>query len=328
MTRISENQLSRSLILDIQNNQTLVNKYAEEVSSGYKVQKPGDSSRSATISQFQQLLERLEGHQERTTYVDGMLMYQEGIVANANDLLVRAQEVAAQAGNETIDPALRSALADEVFQIRDQMVTLANSRYQGRYIYGGADDDDPPYDATTYTNPAAGSASERYIHDGEDGTDVTRTVRITDDLSIRVNTAGSQVFDNAIYALERLGRALEGYRTEPAVGQPDGSGTAYSLPAEYDEQTQDIIDTIDLLRTAREDDVMLESASIAARLRRVDGARQVLDLGKTQAQEMLDSLQNADYFESASNLTEAQTALQASFTVTAQILRQSILNFL
>jgi flagellin-like hook-associated protein FlgL len=157
-----------------------------------------------------------------------------------DELLVRAKEIAQQGANEALSPSARAFLAEEVFQIRDQVVGLANSSYQGRYVYGGADDDDPPFDAGIYNEPITGPASIKYDFDAEIGTSQERSIKLTDDVSITINTPGDRVFGTTIEALERLGRSLSGYATTPDSGITDGGGVGYVFPADYKIQTADI----------------------------------------------------------------------------------------
>lgn len=328
MTRVTDFQLSRTTLRDIFRNRQELASRSEELSSGYKASKPGDSQFSGTIAQYREALQRIDGQRTRISAATGILSFQEGTLGQANELLIKAKELATQAANETLGPEVRSQMASEAFQLRDAMVSLANSQYQGRYVFGAADDDDPPYDAATYTEPSSGSASERYVFDAESGTSTTRSVNVADNLSVRVNTAGDTVFDNAIQGLERLGRALQGVRTTLTGGVPDGGGTAYTFPTDLGEQTAEIQATIEVLNQARTDDVMPERVDIAGRLKRLETAEKVLELGKATAEEILGGLQSADIAESASALSNAQVALEASFAVSSRVLNQSILDFL
>ena len=328
MTRITEQQLRRTLVSDLRQNREFVNRYSAELSSGYAVSVPGDSNVSGTVAQFREALDKIAGYKQRISTVTSVLSLQDEVTSQANEVLIRAKEIATQAASETNDPANRAQLANEVWQLRDQLASLANTQYQGRYIYGCADDDDPPYDPQTYAVPATGSASTRYAFDNESGTSDTRSVKITDDLTITVNTPADELFGNAMSALERLGRALDGYDTLPASGAPDGSGAAFNLPGDFAAQTAAIQNAINLLDTARTTDIMPERVALGGKLKRLDGAMSVLEMSETNAKSVLARLQDADYAESASNLTQAQTALQASYTVTTRVLSLSILDYL
>lgn len=327
--RVSDSQVVRNLIGSIVRNRGEINKYSDEVSTGYKVLDPSDSKQAGTIAKYQESLARVEGYKNRIASVQSQLNFQDDILVQVNDLLLRAKEVATQGANEINGPEGRQQMAAEVWEMRDHLVQLANSTFKGRYLFGGADDDDPPYDqASNYTNPATGSAALRYAFDAEAGTSAVRNVQISDDLSIAVNTPGNQLFNNALYALERLGRALEGYDTQPATGAPSGAGNAYTFPTDFGTQTQAIQNAIDLLDTARTDDIMPERVSLGGRMRRLETATALIDLTKYNATEALATLQDADVAESATKLSQAQNALQASMAVSLRVINTTILDYI
>lgn len=329
MTRIVDGQQLLQFQFQIGQTRNQLSLYTDQLSSGLRVKEPGDDfGNASSISQLSQTSARVEEHLNRLESARGHLTFQDGIISSASDLVIRLKEVATQAANETLGTEVRAQMAEEVFQIRDALVGLANSQYQGRYIFGGADDDDPPYDAATYTNPSTGSASQRYVFDAESGTSTTRNVQITDDFSMRLNSVGNTIFDNAIQASERLGRALSGYQTLPASGAPTGAGAAYTFPTDYSLQTTDIQSTITLMDTARRVDLSNERTSIAGRLTRLDTAESILESLRTSVAETTSKLQAADTAEAASLLTDAQTRYQASLRATsiALNLSQSILD--
>ena len=328
MTRIAENQLVRTVVQGVFNNRLKVAKYSEELSTGLKVSNPGDSNLSGSIAQFRDSLQRVDSYKSRVSTVKSVLIFQDDVLREAENLMIRAKEIAAQAANETNSEETRKHMAGEIFQIRNHLASLANSTYMGKYIFGGTRDDVPPFDLQTYNEPATGEASQRYVHDGAPGRSDLRTVNITDNLSIVINSDGDALFSNGIAALERLGRALDGYTTEPAIGIPDGNGTEYDFPADFTQQTLDIKSAMDLLDVSREQEILQERISVGGKLRRLETADSLLNLSKVNTEELLDKLQNADIVASASNLAQAQTALDASFAVTSRILNLSILDYI
>ena len=329
MTRVSENQQLRALMTSLQGNRRIINQLSNEVSTGIKVNNPSDSNYSGSVAQFKQSLEKTEQYKDRVSAVKGFLSFQSDAVAQASDLVLRAQEIAEQAANESNSPAIRAQMAAEAFAIRDHLASLANSTYQGRYVFGGADDDDPPYDPLAYTNFTSTAASQRYVYDSDPGSANTRVVQVSDDVSVDTLVPGNQIFDNAMQAMERLGRALEGYDTTPAPpAAPDGLGLQYSFPTDFQRQSQAIRDSLTQLKTARDVDLQPQLTTIAGKLRRLDTASSLLELSKSAGEDVLARLQDADVFESASKLAQAQTALQASMQVTSRILNISILDFI
>lgn len=328
MRRVSENQNVRRLVTHALENKRRLNDLSNQLASGVRVNKPSDSVDSGSISRYKTHIAKVDSYSATIAQAKSFIEFQDSIVAQATELVVRAKEIAQQGANETLNPDSRAQLAEEVFQIRDQMYNLVNSTYQGRYVYGGVDDDDPPYDETTYTAPATGPASIRYTFDDEPGTDISKSVQVTDQISVSLNTNAKEVFGNAMQALERLSRTLSGYQTLPAPpSDPDGTGAAYTFPADYRTQTEDIRAAIDLLDQARDIDLIPERVSLGGRLRRLETGSALLELTKNSAKEVLSRLQDADETEVAANLQQAQTALQASYSVTAKILRMTILDY-
>jgi flagellar hook-associated protein 3 FlgL len=259
------------------------------------------------------------------------LNYQDEVLQQASDLITRSREIAEQMANETNSVEARQIVASEVWALRDQMVKLGNSVYQGRYVYGGADDDDPPFDVdlTTYTSFGTPSSQQRYAFDNFDPpptiTNPPQRLVVVDDVtSIRVSSTGDAVFSRAIAALESLGRALEGYRTDTVT--PDY--TALTFPADYGLQTQAIRESLDDLEVARSGDIDLERSSVAGRLHQLDMTKSVLAFGKEAAKTQLATLRDADTAEAATELSLAQTALQASYTVTSRMLSLTILDYI
>jgi flagellar hook-associated protein 3 FlgL len=331
MTRITESQMLRSTIDLLARSRDSVAKYSQEASSGIRVAKPGDDAGSSpAIADLRESVRRLDQHQVRGQSARAVLGLQESIMGQMNDLLVRAKEIATQGANETLGANARASLAAEVFQLRDAVVSLANTTYQGRYIYSGGADTTPAYSPNPigYTNAGTSQSSQRYEFTTATGATAERNVLIADGISVAVNTTGSEVFDSSIQALEKLGRALEGYDSTTTGGVPDGGGVAWSFPTDTSLQTQAILDSITLLDTARTTDVAEEQVSVAGRLARLENQTSIMDTLKFNLNEVLSNTQGADIFESATNLSNAQNSLQVSMAVSGQILKINLLDYL
>ncbi|MEZ4753157.1 MAG: flagellar hook-associated protein FlgL [Bdellovibrionota bacterium] len=340
MTRITENMISSSLLRQMQTGQKQVERYGNEISTGLKVLQPGDSLSAGSIAEFQSQVTRLESYETRVKVATGQLQFQDEVLRQANEVVIRAKELATQGANETLSAEKRLLIAEEVYQLRDHLASLGNSTYQGRYIFGGNEDDNAPFtpNATPYPafNASIPSSEVNYEYTGATGATATRTVQVSDTTSITLNTPGDEIFINAIHALERLGRSLAGYTTEPALANPivpaapdtTQPNAAYTFPADYTVQTQDIKDAITLLDLAKQDDILPEQISVAGRLNRLNSVASVLEATKFASKNVLAKLQEADMDESISKFSQAQTALQASYTIAAQVQSLSILNYL
>lgn len=318
----------------------------DELSSGLKINQPSDDpARAGTISVLQDTLTRLGRHSQRMDYAVGMLDHQESTLNSANDIIIRLKEIGTQAANETVSSQTRAQMAEEVWRLRDQLATLANTQYQGSYIYGGAADSTPPFGLLTGTAPTVpgpagaypsnlntgtlptGDAATRYYWVGSAGSTTTRMVQITDDQQVRVNTSGQNVFSQALGAAEILGRALQGFRTSSTGGIPTGVGNSMTFPQDYHDQTSEIIADIDRLDTSR-NNIIVELNNVGSRLAQVDQAKSILASIKENTEKVRSSFQDADVFDAASRLQNLQTGLQGLLASGAQINNLSLLNFI
>lgn len=304
-----------------------------QVASGFKVAKASDDAGSAgTIVFFQNTLARLDENAKRMDYAENLLVQQESIIDNSSELMIRAKELANQASNEVYSPEQRRALAVEVFALRDAIVANANTRVLGRYIYGGSADDAPPYALTTpgYTVPVDPNdpAAQRYEFTTALGANNGRVARINDSEVMDV-TSGGAFFQGAINALERLGRALEGYRTTPenSTTAPDLGGVAYVFPAEYTDQSAAIRNAMDQIDTAIAT-FSDERSTIGGRLNRIGQARALNGIIKENVETNRSGIQDADLAETASYLASLQNSYQALLSTGAQINRLSLLDFI
>lgn len=333
-SRITARHSTDIFIDQMQQRRAQLEDLRQELSSGIRISKPSDDAgKSGSIVNFQSVLQRLERHKERISYATNILQFQESIMESADNLLVRAKELATQGANETYSYEQRRIIAEEVFQIRSQLVELANSTYQGRYVYGAADDDDAPFDAGAYTQSPTDTSDPaylRYYFDTETGTSLERSVSVSDSETVRVVSSGGGIFSDAIGALERLGRSLAGYRTsiDSLTNLPNGLGTAYTQPTDYSEQTSTILSSIDSIESARNDDILQERTNIGSRLGRLDQVKSILDNLTASNEQSRADLQDADIFDASARFSNLQTALQALLSSGAQINSLSLLNYI
>lgn len=331
-TRISNLETTTVFIEQMYRQRVDLERSRQQISSGLRLEMPSDDpTRTSTVSQLQNTVLRLERHKERIAFSTNVLSQQDALLQAAGDIMVRAKEIASLAANETLAPELRAAMADEVFGLRDTLVGLANTKVDGVYIYGGADDDDPPFDALTYTVPADPTLSEatRYVFDGEAGTEIQRRVKVGDSEEVQITTSGETVFAESIGALERLGRCLKGYDTtlDGTTGLPDGGGNAYNFPADYRSQTNSLARLIDASEAGRVN-IEQERSSVGGRMNRLEQISQTIETVKAQAQESRSLIQDIDIFEAASTMANLQIGLEALLASGAQINNLSLLNFL
>ena len=107
----------------------------------------------------------------------------ENVLADAANVLTRAYELALQGRNDALSPADRVAIAQEVEQLKETMVALANSRDSyGNFLFSGFKVNQVPF--------RYDEAGKVQYH-GDSG---AHTVQISEDLRIRTGIEGADLF--------------------------------------------------------------------------------------------------------------------------------------
>jgi flagellar hook-associated protein 3 FlgL len=96
-----------------------------------------------------------------------------------------ALSVAVAGNNGTENASNIASVAQQLSGIRDQVLSLANTSYQGQYLFGGSRGSTPPFTLDTTTNPATATYN---------GDTNVQYVETPSGQKIQVNLPGSSVF--------------------------------------------------------------------------------------------------------------------------------------
>lgn len=250
---------------------------------------PGGAARAARLKHEDADLRAL---QETVGFGLSVLGAQDAALGEADALLTRAREIAAQHANGLNTPAERQAAAEEVLEIERSLITIANTSVAGRHIFGGLGTatqpfthfDDPGFDPNA---PYVGTADPFFVRTGRDGA----TTRLT--------TSGDDVFGGAILAVDNLRETLA------AGAAPDVEIDEIAAAAEV---------------------LGLERASVGARSRALtDRGRDILSAIHSGRVE-IGEIEDVDLVEAIMDLQRLQSALEATL-VSGQTLQQSIVDY-
>src|SRR5260370_3075192 len=128
--------------------------------------------------------------------------------------ITSALSTAVGGNNGTLNANDLASVAQVLSGIRDQVLSLANTSYQGQYLFGGSQGSTPPYTLNTSTNPATA------VYNGDSNVQYVET---PSGQKIQVNLPGSSVFGAAVSGV--LG-ALH-----PLISDFSGGATAAALSA-------------------------------------------------------------------------------------------------
>ncbi len=146
ITRISTN-LQTSLVLDgVRRSQRDLYLSQSRIGAGRRFLSPSEDPIAASRAlDLTQALARQGQFRDNAQYGENMLSAADGALSELAGLLVQASSVTSQTVSNLTSAAERDAQAEVVAAIRQQVQTVANRQFQGRYIFGGRDTLNQPF---------------------------------------------------------------------------------------------------------------------------------------------------------------------------------------
>jgi flagellar hook-associated protein 3 FlgL len=134
--------------------------------------------------------------------------------------ITSALSTAVSGNNGTLNASDLASVAQKLSGIRDQVISLANTSYQGQYLFGGSRGSAPPFTLDTSTTPATANYN---------GDTNVQYVETPSGQKIQVNLPGSAVFGTAgsgvLGALNQLISDFTGGATTAALTADTGALT-------------------------------------------------------------------------------------------------------
>jgi flagellar hook-associated protein 3 FlgL len=300
--RITNSGITRNFIKNISKNQAQVQKYQNQLSSGKEISKPSDNpmlvskimNLDNTIKENEQYKETIGAAMDWTNTADGSL-------SNATDALQRIRELVVQGSTGTLSDSDRSAIAEEVKTLSEQLADDLNTKFDGRYIFGGQKTTDAPF-----------SVNNGVMEYNGDTKDVARQIASNVTVAIPSNggditeTTGTSSLEN-----EKLGALLN--NITKALNNGDTKALSGDLLGDLDKHL---------------DNVVGFRSKMGAVYNRLDAAGQRNETENMNMTELLSSIQDVDIAEKTIEYTNMSSVYQASLSSGAKILQTSLLDYI
>lgn len=210
---------------------------------------------------------------------------------SANNVLLRARDLALRANNSTMNQAARDSSAMEIEQLRDYMISLANTQVMGRHIFAGTHAGESAYSG----NPVQWN--------GVEGSNVQR--RISESATVQVDMPGPDAFgdnDTSVFAL-----------LDTLAAEMRSSVSLTSSIAAIDLASNKIIEA---------------TSASGARHATIDRAMEAVQLRKTELTAVKMTTEEKDLAEASVEFQTQQVYYQATLAVTSKALSVSLLDYL
>ena len=181
ISSIEQFQLGIDSILD---QQAKLNRTQQQLATGKNVLSPSDDPAAATqLLKLSSLIARNTQHERNVTMAQNELQLQESVLASSGNALQRVRELVIQANNATQSNASRAAIGDEINNLTDELVQLANTKNaSGEYIFSG-------YNSRT---PAFTRSGTGFEFQGDQG---QRLLQVSEGSQLSVRDNGQDIFE-------------------------------------------------------------------------------------------------------------------------------------
>lgn len=298
--RITQSMMSRSMMSNLQNNFKRLDKYQEQMMTNRRLNRPSDDPVGvASALQYRAEISSTTKFQENTEDANSWMQFTDSVLTETTQIIQRLSELAVEGGTDTVPEDARNNISQEVDQLYQQLVSLGNSQFKGKFIFNGERVDEPPY-----PNDPANTAYN--LDQGE------VEYQIGAGIYIPVNLLGDEVFgasgdSTGLFAvIDKFKRALA-----------DTSTTG----------TQAIQDIIPQLQKNLEN-VITAQAEVGGKQNRLDFTMSRLEDLNINYVSLQSLTEDADMPSVITELKTAESIYQASLDTMARIIRPSLLDFL
>ena len=285
---------------------TIQNKLATtqaQMAESKQILSPSDApDQAAAIQRLKGEVQRQDSHTRTLEVAMRRYTAEETALSSSNDILIRMKELGLQAANDTLAPDDRKAIGMEMKALRDQLLSLGNTRDDsGNYLFSG----------TRVNTPAfAEDASGKVIYQGDQTqtripAGVERTVQFT--------RAGTDVFSRvvrddgqAVVFFDALDQMIEGVNNSQTVKIHQG--------------------VADL--TQMHNNLTLAQAQNGSDQSVLQSQLDVLDETTLRIKSTLSEIEDLDYAEAVTRMNKEMMALEAAMGSFSKISGMSLFDYI
>lgn len=295
--RISQNYGIDTLLRQINENRSKIYDLQSSIASGKKLTKISDDPENiGSLLKFKNALKNNNHFQKNIENALDFMTSTSQALDDAINIMTTAKEYAIR-GRGSLGENEWNTIADQVDQLLKEMVDVGNTKFNDRYVFGGAYTKETPFSLST------------------DGTQVTENPNGIEG-NLKVEYGQSQVEQYNISGKAAFREGVDVFQTladlKDALQTQDSSGIEVLLG--------NIDQSIEQLSA--------QNTNIGAKINRFEMYHQQYESQNTQLQEMSSKLEDTDVAKAIMELQMKETGLNATLQVLAKKFNMSLMDFL
>ncbi|MEF9934244.1 MAG: flagellar hook-associated protein FlgL [Clostridium sp.] len=191
--RVTNRVMINNYLHNLSRNQQAMGKLQMQLSTGHKVSRPSDDPFVVTRTmELKSSIAANERYKQNIEEARGWTDTQEMALGQMNDVLHKVRELTVQASNDgALSDADKKAISTQLQQLKEQLVEIGNTSYDGRYVFSGQKTTEKPFEIFNDPTNAANPNNGKVVYKGSNaGLDK----ELAPGVSLDIGIAGSELF--------------------------------------------------------------------------------------------------------------------------------------
>jgi len=293
--------------------------------TGKKINKPSDDPASIRpILNTRKQLSNVDRYMETMGQSLDKMQATDGNLEHVENIMQRVKEISLNAVNGSLNNEDRSVLADEIVNLRKELLDAANGKVDGKYLFSGYEESTIPFVENSTYDPLLYDKTDHttwpYLYQGDDNPTL---LEITPGEKLQVNLTGNDLF---------FGTSNWNPTPPPNNAVDPGRYDLFAVLTQAEEAIRAndpaaMQTSIAELDGASDQNRRLRS-QLGNRASRVDTAMSHQEAVRIDLKQILSRYEDADAIESFNNIVQQETAFQAALSVTGKVSQLSILDYI
>jgi len=305
--QVSTNLMFDRAISQMGITQDRISKTQTQLSTSKQINNPSDApDQAATITRLKSAIDRQNSYVDTINSVKDKLSQQETAASNATDILTRLNELTVQAANDTYSAADRKSIDLEVKQLRDQLLSLANTQdINGNFIFSGS---------RVGKQAFATDENGKLVYQGDQ---TVSSTGVGDQSAVDINRSGTNPFDKIVRVDATNKKVAVGFFQViddlSAALQANDVGTLKRAVGEVGTLQQGLSDSL---------------ASIGAATNKIDNQASLANENVLRMKSTLSQVEDTDYTKAIADMNKDMLALQAAQSSFAKVSQLNLFDYI
>jgi flagellar hook-associated protein 3 FlgL len=278
-----------------------------KLASGKQLATPSEAPDQALgVERLRAAAQRQEALSGQLSMVEARLSAEETALSSANGLLIRVKELLLAASNDPYNGDNRGAMAREMELLREELVTLANTRDdRGQYVFAGSAVGAPPFVDDGFGRIVyRGDQTAAWVRSGEQ--QIVQFNRPGNDAFVRATRTDGQGQPEGVAFFDVLGDAIEAI-----------------LHGDQDALSRGIVEVDTLLRGNE-----LALVQSGADQKTIENQKAQIEDNTLLLRTLQSDLEDLDYSAAISRMNQEMSALQAAMTSFGKVSQLTLFNMI